>query len=191
VARPQKGKSLQEILRERREAKPLLTVEQLRRRELEREQDAKNAAATAAVEAWRASGKAIDASGRLDGEGYRAIFALDAAAYHGSRHWARRVRAQREAAPGCEVVGCGAREDVRVLLLDRSAVGEERPGRDLITLCAGCERRARRLERERGRLPTREELTALDPAEPLYDPAQIARLKSRYGRPLRRKDVRP
>jgi hypothetical protein len=190
VARPQKGKSLQEILRERREAKPLLTVEQLRRRELERERDARGAAAAAAVEAWRAAGKAVDASGRLGASEYRAIFALDEAAYHGSRHWARRVRAQREAAPRCEVAGCGAPDDVRVLLLDRSAVGEERPGRDLITLCAGCERRARRLERERGRLPTREELVALDPTEPLYDPARIARLKSRYARPLRRNDLR-
>ena len=64
-------------------------------------------------------------------------------------------------------------------------------GRDLITLCGACERRARRLEREAGRLPGREELVALDPEAPLYDETRIAALRSRYSRPLRRKDVRP
>jgi hypothetical protein len=189
VAKPGKGKSLQEILRERREAKPLLTVEQLRLRELEREREAIDAAAAAAVEAWTATGKAPDASGRLDPAVYRAIFARAPAAYRGSRHWARRVRAQLDAAPACEVDGCAERDGARALLLDRGAVGAEQPGRDLITLCAACERRALRLERELGRLPRREELRALDPAKPLYDESRIAALKARYARPPRRRDL--
>jgi hypothetical protein len=121
---------------------------------------------------------------------YRGILTFDEAAYRRSRHWARRARAQLAAAPACEVARCGESADLRVLLLERAAAGEERPGRDLLTLCAGCERRARRLERERGRIPGRDELVALDPAEPLYDAARIASLRSRYGRPLRRKDLR-
>ena len=190
MARPERGKSLQDVLRERRGAKALLTVEQLRRRELERERAEAESAARAAVESWRASGRAVDAAGRLPVPVYREILALDEGAYERSRHWARRVRAQRTATPACEVARCGESADVRVLLLDRAGVGQEQPGRDLLTLCAGCERRARRLERERGRLPGREELVALDPAEPLYDEARIASLKSRYARPLRRKDLR-
>ena len=54
--------------------------------------------------------------------------------------------------------------------------------RDLITLCAGCHRRAEKLGRELGRVPRREELVALDPRRPLYEPADIAALKARYGR---------
>ena len=189
MSRPDRSKSLQHVLRARREAKPLLTAEQLRQRELERDREAIESAATAAVESWRVTGKAVDAAGRLPARVYRAIFALDAAAYRKSKHWARRRRAQRAAAPACEVGRCTEREDVVVLLLDRAAVGEEQPGRDLITLCTGCERRARRLEHERGRLPAREDVVALDPTEPLYDEARIAALKSRYSRPLRRKDL--
>jgi hypothetical protein len=188
--RPQdRTKSLQQVLRERREAKPLLTVEQLRRRELEREREQIETAAREAVASWRATGRAVDAGGRLSEAVYREILALDAGAYEHSRHWARRVRAQRTASPACEVARCGE-AGVRVLLLERAAAGRERSGSDLLTLCSGCERRARRLERERGRLPGREELVALDPTEPLYDAARIASLKSRYGRPLRRKDLR-
>lgn len=190
MARSQKGKSLQQVLRERREATPLLTVEQLRRRELEREREAIETAAAAAVEAWRATGTAVDAGGKLDVAVYRAIFALEADAYRAGRHWNRRVRAQLDTAAACEVAGCGEPDDVRVLLLDRAAVGAERPGRDLITLCAACERRAVRLQRESGRLPRREELVALDPEEPLYDASRIAALRARYSRPLRHKDVR-
>jgi hypothetical protein len=190
--RPQdRTKSLQQVLRERREAKPLLTVEQLRRRELERERQAAETAAAAAVEAWRTTGEAVDSAGRLGTGDYRTIFALDPDAYGASRHWIRRVRAQLEAARACEVAACREPEDVRVLLLDRARVGEERVGSDLITLCLACERRARRLERESGRLPRREELVALDPRTPLYDENRIAALRSRYSRPLRRKDVRP
>ena len=190
MARSEKGKSLQQVLRERREATPLLTVEQLRRRELEREREAIEAAAAAAVESWRATGVAVDGAGRLEIPVYRAIAALDADAYRAGRHWARRERAQRDAAPECEVRRCGEPDDVRVLLLDRSAVGAEQPGRDLITLCAACERRALRLQRESGRLPRREELVTLDPRQPLYDETRIAALRARYARPLRPKDVR-
>ena len=186
MARPERGKSLQDVLRERRGSKALLTVEQLRRRELERELEQTQSAAREAVDSWRATGRAVDASGRLPVPVYREILALDPPAYEQSRHWARRVRAQRTAAPACEVARCGEAADPRVVLLDRAAVGQEQPGRDLLTLCAGCERRARRLERGRGRLPGREELVALDPAEPLYDAAAIAALKARYARPPRR-----
>lgn len=189
MGREEKGKSLQQVLRERREAKPLLTVEQLRRRELDREREAIEAAAAPAVEAWRATRKAVDAAGRVPVPVYRAIFALDPRSYTASKHWGRRARSQLTAAPSCEVIRCGEIEDVRVLLLDRSAVGAEQPGRDLITLCASCERRAGRLERERARPGTREEIVALDPNRPLYDETRIAALRSRYARPLRRKDL--
>jgi len=189
VAGPDRSKSLQDVLRARREAKPLLTAEQLRRRELDREREAIEEAATAAVEAWRATGKAVDAAGRLPVLVYLGIFALEHGAYYGSKHWARRVRAQLTAAPACEVGRCGATGDVRMLLLDRSAVGKERPGRDLITVCGGCERRALRLARDRGRVLAREEIVALDPEATLYDASAIAALKSRYARPPRRKDL--
>ncbi|HXH35849.1 MAG TPA: hypothetical protein VNJ54_15825, partial [Plantibacter sp.] len=59
-----------------------------------------------------------------------------------------------------------------------------------ITLCPACERRAIRRERQLGRPPRRAELVALDPREPLYDESRIAALKSRYARPLKRKDLR-
>ena len=51
-----------------------------------------------------------------------------------------------------------------------------------MTLCEGCARRAVKLEQERGRTATREELTALDPERLLFTPAEIAALKERNNR---------
>ena len=50
--------------------------------------------------------------------------------------------------------------------MDHDALGKERVGSDLVTLCERCLRRAVKLEQERGRPGTRGELQALDPNEP-------------------------
>jgi len=99
-------------MRARRQAKPLLTVEELRQREAQRE--AQRERAETESEAARLVGRrretdaAVDADGTLAPAVYRAIFALERDAYYGSRHWARRAQAQWVAAPQCEVERCGA-----------------------------------------------------------------------------------
>ena len=91
--------------------------------------------------------------------------------------------AQRKATPACEVARCGRPEGLHAHLLNHDALGEEVAGRDLITLCERCLRRAVKLEQERGRPATRAELEALDPEQPLYDAAAIAALKAKHSRP--------
>ncbi len=172
--------SLQNVLRARREAKPLLTPHELRLREAERrrEEEARRWQEVAAeAERLVARRRRVDADGRLSAELYRAVFALDAEAYFASAHWSRRAKAQLAHAAACE--RCGA-AGARVRHLHHDALGDERPGRDLVTLCDGCDRRARRRERELGRPLGREELTALDPDAPLYDAEAIAALRARY-----------
>ena len=174
-------KSLQDVLRARREAPSLLTPAEAARREAARRREALQAAAAAALERWR-DGRSPDAGGKLEPEAYRELFRLSPKAYLASGHWARRVRAQLAAAPRCEVADCGSEADVAAQHLTHSTLGEEQPGRDLITLCEGCRRRAEKLGARLGRVPTREELVALDPKAPLYEPADIAALKAKYGR---------
>jgi hypothetical protein len=188
MSRP-RDRSLQEAMRARREPKPLLTVEELRRREAEREQAAIESEAARLVELWRQEGAAVDAGGALTPAVYRAIFARDRDAYLGSRHWARRTKAQLAATPRCEVERCAEATELRVHHLGHRAVGEERVGLDVITLCAGCLRRAGHRSRSVRRALTRAELVQLDPERPLYDPKTIAALKTKYARPLRRSDV--
>ncbi|MBA3348571.1 MAG: hypothetical protein H0T13_08440, partial [Actinobacteria bacterium] len=56
----------------------------------------------------------------------------------------------------------------------------EQPGRDVVSLCEGCARRARRAARSLDRPLTRDEIAGLDPAGPMYDRDAIAALRSRY-----------
>lgn len=189
VADADRKKSLHDVLRERRAAKPLLSVKELQVREAERRRDEAEALANERVERWLQRQKSVDAEGKLAPAVYRTIFARSRPAYYGSRHWSRRSRAQLELAPLCEVGRCGRAVDVRVRHLQHDAVGEEQAGRDLITLCGGCLSRALRLEEELGRPGTRNELRELDPQRPLYDEAAIAALKAKHRRPLRRSDL--
>jgi hypothetical protein len=178
--RPSGKKSLQQVLRERREATPLLSPVEASRREAARRREAIDSEAAAALARWR-DGRSPDGRGKLPAEVYRRLFELSSATYYASGHWARRARAQLAHAPGCEVAACGSGVDVEAQHRTHAALGEEQPGRDLITLCDGCHRRARKLGQELGRVPTREELVALDPAAPLYDSSAIAALKAKYG----------
>ena len=178
--RPGGKKSLQQVLRERREATPLLSPVEASQREAARRREAIDAEAAAALARWR-DGRSPDGRGKLAVEVYRRLFALSSAAYYASAHWSRRARAQLAHAPACEVAACGSAVDVEAQHLNHAALGEEQPGRDLITLCDGCHRRARKLGQELGRVPTREDVVGLDPAAPLYDASEIAALKAKYG----------
>ena len=176
-------------MRARRRATPLLTPEQLRQRQEERQRAETESEAARLVERRRQQRTPVDAEGRLSTAVYQAIFAIDRDSYYLSRHWARRSKAQRAATPRCEVEGCSENGELQVQHLGHRAVGEEQIGVDLITLCDRCRRRAERQSRARGRLLTRREIVKLDPDRPLYQPATIAALKEKYARPLRRSDL--
>jgi hypothetical protein len=185
---PPRKKSLQDVLRERRQAAPLLTARQLREREATRRRQEIAGDASRLLDRRHREGTPVDADGRLTPALYQAIFAASPRAYYESRHWSRRSSAQRKATPACEVARCGRSEGLRAHHLNHDALGEELAGRDLVTLCERCLRRAVKLELERGRPGTRAELQALDPDETLYDAADIAALKAKHSRPLRRVD---
>jgi hypothetical protein len=177
--------SLQDVLRARRGVSSLLTPEELRRREAARRRDEEErqrgeleADAARLVQRRRETGTRVDAKARLAAEAYRAIFELDPESYLASAHWLRRTKAQLAAAATCE--RCGGTSAPTVRHLHHDTIGAERAGLDLVTLCDGCARRARRRERELGRPPTRDELRELDPEAPLYDPDAIAALRARY-----------
>jgi hypothetical protein len=174
-------KSLQDVLRERREPPALLTPAEAAKREAARRREAIEAEAAAALERWR-DGRSPDARSKLAPETYRALFALSPAAYEATGHWARRAKAQLALAPGCEVERCRSATGTRARHLTHAALGEEEPHRDLITLCDGCHRRAEKLGRELGRVPRRVEIVRLDPRRPLYEPADIAALRAKYAR---------
>ena len=182
MAQPKK-KSLQDVLRERRAAAPLLSARELREREAARRREEVEQEAARLVARWRAKRTAVDADGKLSPAIYAAIFASSRTAYLASKHWSRRSSAQRKAVPACEVALCGKTEGLRAHLVSHDALGAERAG-DLITLCERCLRRAVKLERELSRPGTRAELQALDPEQPLYDPAAIAALRAKHSRPL-------
>jgi hypothetical protein len=173
-------KSLQDVLRARREATSLLTPAEAAKRESARRREEAEAEAAVAFERWR-DGRSPDAGGKLSAEAYGALFRLSPAAYEASGHWQRRAKAQLAAAPACDVERCGS-SDVRAHHVTHATLGAEEPGRDLITLCDGCHRRAEKLGRELGRVPRRDEIVRLDPRRPLYGPADIAALKARYAR---------
>jgi hypothetical protein len=182
-------KSLHDVLRARRAAKPLLSVRELQLREAARRRDEEEALAHERVERWRLRQKSVDAEGKLAPAVYRAIFTRSRLAYYGSRHWARRSRAQLELTSFCEVERCSRADELRARHLHYETLGEERAGSDLITLCTGCLSRALKREEELGRPSTREELRDLDPRRPLYDASAIAALKAKHRRPLRRSDL--
>jgi hypothetical protein len=178
---PESGKrSLQDVLRARRESASLVSPAEAARREALRKREEDEAAAKEALERGR-DGRSPDAGCKLSPDVYRELFRLDPDAYLATRHWARRARAQLAAAPVCEVKGCGSDAAVAAQHLTHAKVGEEEPGRDLITLCEGCRRRAAKLGAQLGRVPTREEIVRIDPKAPLYDPADIAALRAKYG----------
>jgi hypothetical protein len=184
MAQPKK-KSLQDVLRERRAATPLLSARELREREAARRREEVGREAARLVARWRAERTVVDADGKLGPAVYAAVFGSSRPAYRASKHWSRRSLAQRKAMPACEVARCGASEGLHAHLLNHDALGEEVAGRDLITLCEGCLRRAVKLEQDRGRPATRVELEGLDPHELLYDADAIAALKAKHSRPLR------
>jgi hypothetical protein len=179
---PAKKKSLQDVLRERRRATPLLTTRELREREATRRREEVSQEVSRLLDRRHRARTPVDADGKLTLELYRAIFASSRSAYYESRHWSRRSLAQRKATPACEVARCGKSEGLRAHHLNYDTLGEELVGRDLITLCEACLRRARKLEQEYGRPATRDELKALDPERLLFTPAEIAALKDRIKR---------
>jgi hypothetical protein len=180
MAREEGKRSLQDVLRARREAPALVTPGEAARREAARRRESAAAEAVAALGRFR-DGRSPDGSRKLAPEVYVQLFELSPAAYHATGHWARRARAQLAAAPACEVALCGATTGTAARHLTHDALGAEQPGRDLITLCAACNRRAEKLGRRLRRVPTREELVGLDPRAPLYDPDEIAALRAKYA----------
>jgi hypothetical protein len=183
---PPRKKSLQEVLRERRGGTPLLKVHQLHEREAARQREELTLRARELVERRRSRRTPVDVDGELTPELYRVVFAADRWSYYGSRHWARRTRAQRERTPFCEATRCGRTDGLCAYALDREALGQELPERDLATLCDSCLRRAVKLEQERGRPVRRDELRELDPERPLFTRAEIAALRAKLSRPPRR-----
>ena len=174
-------KSLQDVLRARREAPSLLSPAEAAQREAARRRAELEAEAAAGLERWR-DGRSPDAGGKLAPAVYAALYRLSPEAYATSGHWSRQTKAQLAYAPACEVRRCGATAGVAVHHLTHATLGEEEVGRDLITLCESCHRRARKLGAELGPVPRRDELVALDPARPLYEPADIAALRRKYGK---------
>ena len=146
VMAPPKKKSLQDVLRARRQAAPLLTARELRDREATRRREEVAREVSRLLDRRHRARTPVDADGKLALELYRAIFASSRSAYYESRHWSRRSLAQRKATPACEVVRCGKSEGLRAHHLNHDALGEELAGRDLVTLCERCLRRARKLE---------------------------------------------
>ena len=173
-------KSLHDVLRARREAPALLSPAEAAQREAARRREEIEAEAAAALERWR-DGRSPDARGKLAPETYNALFRLSERAYEATGHWGRRVKAQLALAPACEVERCRSETGASAHHLTHATIGAEEPGRDLITLCDGCHRRAQKLGRELGRVPRRQEIVGLDPRRPLYEPADIAALKAKYG----------
>lgn len=181
MSRGDEKRSLQDVLRARREAPSLLSPAEAARREAARRREELEADAAAALERWR-EGRSPDAGGKLAAGAYRALHRLSPDAYAATAHWGRRAKAQLALAAGCEVDRCPGETVPAARHLTYANLGEEEPGRDLITLCDGCHLRARKLGRELGRLPRRDEIVALDPRRPLYEPSDIAALKAKYGR---------
>jgi hypothetical protein len=176
--------SLQQLLRARRGPKSLLSVEELRRREAEREREAARAAARAeaarVAAEWRAGGALPATTDRaVLGE----LFAADPDAYLATPHWGRVTRAQLALAPRCEAGRCGATLRLRAHHGTHWALGAEEPGRDLVTLCDRCGRRAAARARARGRPLTRDEVRTLAVDGPLFDRASILALRERYAGP--------
>lgn len=173
------------MLRARRGAARLLSPRELQEREAARRAAELDEQARELVARWRETGRPVDSTRPLPPELYRAVFAREPHAYSASKRSARLSKAQVEAVPRCEVERCGATEDLHAHPLGPRSVGTEEVGVDLMTVCAGCGRRAVRRAAERGRPLTRDEVRALDPEAPLYDRAAIAAIRERLSRPPR------
>src|SRR5688500_8060434 len=141
MAPDQEKRSLQDVLRARRESASLVTPGEAARREAARKREGAAAQAVEAVERWR-DGRSPDGSRKLEPAVYAELFRLSPAAYYASGHWSRRARTQLASAPACEVRLCAATAGAAAHHLNHDALGSEQAGRDLITLCAGCHRRA-------------------------------------------------
>ena len=187
MAGPGRDRSLQDVLRARREQAALLPLREVRAREAARlreeqeaaERDAAERDAARLVERRRAAQEPVDGRSKLADGVYAAVFALDPDAYFGSAHWRRVARAQRTASAECEVGRC-ERPAKAVRHAGTPAIGAEQPGRDVVSLCEGCDRRVRRAARSLDRPLTRDEIAGLDPTGPMYDRDAIAALRSRY-----------
>jgi hypothetical protein len=189
MSRPDRPKSLQETLRARRAARTLVTPGEAARREAARRREELETEARRLVGEWSAARRPVDGAGKLSPELYEAVFVVSPEAYYASRDWGRRARAQVARAAGCEVPRYHESGSVEAYHLGRSWPGSENGELELLTLCDRCLARARKLRRDLGRLPTRDELLRIDPDRPLYDAADIAVLKARYARPLRKRDL--
>jgi hypothetical protein len=185
VARPRRPKSAQEALRARRAVRTLVTPGEAARREAARRRAQLEERARTLVAAWRETSRALDAGGKLEPALYEAVFAVAPEAYYATRDWRRRARAQVMRQPACEVQRDHEQERVEAYHLGGAWPGSEEGARQLLTLCDRCLARARKLRRDLGRAPTREEVLRIDPERPLYDAAVIAVLKARYARPPR------
>ena len=122
---PAKKKSLQDVLRERRQAAPLLTARELRDREAARRREEIAEEVSRLLDRRHRARTPVDADGKLALELYRAIFASSRGAYYESRHWSRRSLAQRKATPFCEIERCGRSDGLRAHHLNHDTVGEE------------------------------------------------------------------
>jgi len=187
MAGPGRDRSLQDVLRARREQAALLPLREVRAREAARLREEQEAAERAAaereaaqlVERRRTTQEPVDGRSKLAAGVYAAVFALEPDAYFGSTHWRRVARAQRAAVAECEVERC-ERPAKAVRHAGTPAIGAEQPGRDVVSLCDGCDRRARKASRALARPLTRDEIAGLDPAGRLYDRDAIAALRERY-----------
>jgi hypothetical protein len=187
MAGPGRDRSLQDVLRARREQAGLLPLREVRAREAARLREEQEAAQRAAaereaarlVERRRATQEPVDGRSKLDVGIYVAVLDLEPDAYFGSAHWRRVARAQRAATAECEVSRC-ERPAKAVRHAGVPAIGAEQPGRDVVSLCDGCDRRARKASRTLARPLTRAEIADLDPLGPLYDRDAIAALRARY-----------
>ncbi|HZG36171.1 MAG TPA: hypothetical protein VEY87_10015 [Gaiellaceae bacterium] len=184
MAGPRRDDSLQQLLRARRGTKSLLSVEELRRREAEREREAAQAAARAEAARLAAERRAHGTPpATTDGDVLRALHAIDPDAYLATTHWRRLARAQLRLAPACEAARCGATDRLRAHHVTLRTLGAEEPGRDLVTLCSRCGRRAAARARARGRPLARDEVRTLAGEGLLFDRVSIAALRERYSEP--------
>ena len=149
---PPKKKSLQDVLRERRAAAPLLSAP--------RAAGARSEPPAGGGRAGSRRPRGALASGAHRGRRGREARARPSTPPSSHRAGLRTWRASTgRAAPRrsgrrrlpAKSHGCGKSEGLQAHLLTHDALGEEVVGRDLMTLCEGCLRRAVKLEQERGR----------------------------------------
>ena len=173
-------KSLQDVLRARREATSLLSPAEAAEREAARRREEAEAEAASALERWRER-PFSRRGGKLSADGVSRALPAQPGGVRGKRATGGGARRPSwRSAPACEVERCGA-ADASARHLTHATLGEEEPGRDLITLCDGCQP-PRGEARPEARPPARrDEIVQIDPAGPLYEPDEIAALKAKYA----------